>query len=96
MRITVVVIAVGLTLMIITALRPLRERYHNLWEYTHRSVGWFSLFSLVVHVVAKAATAKPIAIFETPLPYLTIICLISVFYIWFTVPSQHYQGEALP
>jgi hypothetical protein len=85
MRITVVVIAVGLMLMIITALRPIRERHHNLWEYTHRFVGWFSLFSLVLHVVAKAATAQPGAIFLTPLPYLTLVCLISVFYVWFTV-----------
>jgi hypothetical protein len=80
------ILAVCLFIMIVTALRPIRERYHNLWEYTHRFVGWFSLFVLVVHLIAKASTQPaPLAIFKGPLPYLTIICFIGVFYVWFTV-----------
>jgi len=84
--ITVALLALCLFLMIVTALRPIRERYHNVWEYTHRFVGWFSLVILVIHVSTKASMQSvPIAIFETPLPYLTIVCVVSVFYVWFTV-----------
>jgi hypothetical protein len=97
MRVTVIIIAAGLTLMVVTSLAPLRSRYHNVWEYTHRFVGWFSLVTLVVHILAKAATMNTVgAIFKTPLPYLTIICLASVFYVWFTarrVPVMTYSGH---
>ena len=85
MRVTIAILSIGLSIIILTAMRPIRERYHNLWEYTHRFLGWFTLLNLVLHVVAKAATSEPTAIFHTPLPYLTFVCLISVFYIWFTV-----------
>jgi hypothetical protein len=90
--VTVALLALCLFLMIVTALRPIRERYHNLWEYTHRFVGWFSLLVLVIHVSARASMqSAPIGIFETPLPYLTIACLVSVFYVWFTVRKVHVQ-----
>jgi hypothetical protein len=85
MRVTVLIIAVGLTFMVATSISPVRRRYHDTWEHIHRYVGWFSLLNLVLHVIAKGATATHWAIFYTPLPYLTIICLTSVFYIWFTV-----------
>jgi hypothetical protein len=87
MRTTVVIIAIALTLMIATALSPIRRRHHNLWEYVHRYVGWFSLVNLTLHVIANAATLppNPSAVFYTPLPYLTTVCLVSVFYVWFTV-----------
>ena len=90
--VTVAIIALCLLLMIVTALRPVRVRYHNVWEYTHRFVGWFSLAILVVHVVTKAFIQPvPLAIFSTPLPYLTFICLISVFYVWFTIRKVKVQ-----
>lgn len=98
MRITIVIMVAGLSVMILTALRPIRERYHNLWEYTHRFVGWFTLLNLVLHVIAKSATSRPATIFSTPLPYLTLVCLISVFYIWFTaqqVPVEASSGTGV-
>jgi hypothetical protein len=85
MRTTVVIIAIGLTLMIVTALPPIRARYHNVWENTHRFVGWLSLLALVLHVIAKAVTTNARETSRTPLPYLTLICIASVFYIWITV-----------
>ena len=83
---SVAMLALCLLLMIVTAIRPIRERFHNLWEYTHRFVGWFSLCILVLHVTIRAARqSNPEVFFNTPLPYLILACLISVFYVWFTV-----------
>ena len=83
---TALTLSLCLFMMISTAIRPIRERYHNLWEYTHRFVGWFSLFVLVLHVATKASIGpSPRLIFNTPLPYLITVCLVSVFYVWFTV-----------
>lgn len=93
--VTIALLAVCLFLIIITGLRPVRERYHNFWEYTHRFVGWFSLAILVIHVSAKATMQPvPLGIFETPLPYLTIVCIFSVFYVWFTVRKVKVEASA--
>src|SRR5579859_73148 len=88
-------LALGLFLMIIIAIRPIRVRFHNIWEYTHRFVGWFSLFVLLIHVATKASMqANPRALFNTPLPYLIIVCFISVFYVWFSVRKVRVRTEA--
>jgi hypothetical protein len=64
----------------------LRERYHDIWEYTHRFVGWFVVADLVTHLALKAFTlSNPRDLFRTILPYLAIVCIISIFYVWFTV-----------
>jgi hypothetical protein len=52
---TAVLLPVGIAVMIIFALRPLRERFHNAWEYTHRFVGWTLVADLVAHLGVKAA-----------------------------------------
>ncbi|KAG8707559.1 hypothetical protein FRC11_007337 [Ceratobasidium sp. 423] len=84
--ITAIILPVGITIIIFFALRPIRERFHNIWEYTHRYVGWAVVVDLVVHLGLKAATLDtPKQLFYTSLPYLTFACIISIFYIWFTV-----------
>ncbi|GAB1526586.1 hypothetical protein RhiTH_009754 [Rhizoctonia solani] len=84
--VTSIILPVGITVIIFFALRPLRERFHNAWEYTHRYVGWTVIADLVVHLGLKAATLDtPEQLFYTSLPYLTLACIISIFYIWFTV-----------
>ncbi|KAG9123086.1 hypothetical protein FRC07_000255 [Ceratobasidium sp. 392] len=81
---TALILPLGLTVIIGCALRPVRERYHNAWEYTHRYVGWFA--DLIIHLVIKALTlASPVQLFYTSLPYLTAISVVSIFYVWFTV-----------
>ncbi|KAG9105519.1 hypothetical protein FRC07_009219 [Ceratobasidium sp. 392] len=83
---TALILPLGLTVIIGFALRPIRERYHNAWEYTHRYVGWFVVADLIVHLIVKALTlASPIQLFYTSLPYLTAISVISILYVWFTV-----------
>ncbi|KAG8705410.1 hypothetical protein FRC09_002971 [Ceratobasidium sp. 395] len=83
---TALILPVGITVIIGFALRPIRERYHNAWEYTHRYVGWFVVADLIVHLVIKAFTlASPTELFYTSLPYFTAISVISIFYVWFTV-----------
>ncbi|KAF8748932.1 nitric oxide dioxygenase [Rhizoctonia solani] len=73
---------IRITVIIFFALRPLRERFHNAWEYTHRYVGWTVIADLVVHLGLKAATLDtPEQLFYTSLPYLTLACIISIFYI---------------
>ncbi|CAE6401777.1 unnamed protein product [Rhizoctonia solani] len=84
--VTATILPVGITIIILFALRPLRERFHNIWEYTHRYVGWTVVADLVVHLGLKAATLDtPKQLFYTSLPYLTLACLVSIVYIWFTV-----------
>ncbi|KEP49362.1 membrane protein [Rhizoctonia solani 123E] len=84
--VTATILPLGIIIIIIFALRPLRERFHNIWEYTHRYVGWTVVADLVVHLGLKAATLDtPKQLFYTSLPYLTLACLLSIFYIWFTV-----------
>ncbi|CAE6395245.1 unnamed protein product [Rhizoctonia solani] len=84
--VTATILPLGITIIITFALRPLRERFHNIWEYTHRYVGWTVVADLVVHLGLKAATLDtPKQLFYTSLPYLTLACLVSIFYIWFTV-----------
>ncbi|KAF8674235.1 nitric oxide dioxygenase [Rhizoctonia solani] len=86
MFITALILPLGIAVIITFALRPLRERYHNIWEYTHRFVGWFIVADLVAHLTLKAlALPNPRDLFHTALPYLTIACVISIFYVWFTV-----------
>ncbi|KAG8725025.1 hypothetical protein FRC09_009925 [Ceratobasidium sp. 395] len=83
---TALILPVGITVIIGFALRPIRERYHNTWEYTHRYVGWFIVADLIVHLVIKAFTlASPTELFYTSLPYFTAISVVSIFYVWFTV-----------
>ncbi|KAG8741926.1 hypothetical protein FRC10_002291 [Ceratobasidium sp. 414] len=83
---TALIMPLGIALILTFALRPLRERYHNLWEYTHRFVGWFVIADLVAHLVLRAFTLpSPHDLFRTALPYLTIACIVSIFYVWFTV-----------
>lgn len=83
---TALILPLGITIIIVFALRPLRERFHNAWEYTHRYVGWFVVADLVAHLAIKSVTlADPIQMLYTSLPYLTLVCIISIFYIWFTV-----------
>ncbi|QRW04222.1 hypothetical protein RhiLY_03221 [Ceratobasidium sp. AG-Ba] len=83
---TALILPIGISVIITFALRPLRERYHNLWEYTHRFVGWFVIGDLVAHLAIRAFTLpNPHDLFRTALPYLTIACIISIFYVWFTV-----------
>ncbi|KAB5590993.1 membrane protein [Ceratobasidium theobromae] len=84
--ITALVLPLGISVIITFALRPLRERFHNIWEFTHRFVGWFVVADLVAHLVLKACTlSAPRDLFRTTLPYLTIVCIFSIFYVWFTV-----------
>ncbi|CAE6439562.1 unnamed protein product [Rhizoctonia solani] len=84
--ITSIILPVGITVIILFALRPLRERFHNAWEYTHRYVGWTVIADLIIHLGLKAATLDaPEQLFYTSLPYLTLSCIISIFYIWLTV-----------
>jgi hypothetical protein len=102
--VTALLLPVGIVAMIFFALRPLRERFHNAWEYTHRFVGWGLVLDLVAHLGVKAATLPkgmlnfditfnnllmcyPLArdLFHTALPYLVIVIVISIFYVWFTV-----------
>lgn len=93
--ITALVLPLGITIIIVFALRPLRERFHNAWEYTHRYVGWFVVADLVAHLGIKAATlATPSELFYTSLPYLTLACVISIFYIWFTVRRARVSIQA--
>ncbi|KAG8741087.1 hypothetical protein FRC10_003327 [Ceratobasidium sp. 414] len=83
---TALILPVGLTVLIGFSLRPIRERYHNAWEYTHRYVGWFVIADLVIHLSLKSCTlSSPLDLFNTSLPYFAIISTTSVFYIWFTV-----------
>ncbi|CAE6446353.1 unnamed protein product [Rhizoctonia solani] len=83
---TALILPLGISVIITFALRPLRERYHNVWEYTHRFVGWFVVADLVAHLGLKACSLpNPHDLFRTALPYLTIACIISIFYVWFTV-----------
>ncbi|KAG9078361.1 hypothetical protein FS749_009602 [Ceratobasidium sp. UAMH 11750] len=83
---TALILPLGLTVIIGFALRPIRERYHNAWEYTHRYVGWFVVADLVIHLSLKSCTlASPLDLFNTSLPYFTAISMTSIFYIWFTV-----------
>ncbi|KAG9126456.1 hypothetical protein FRC07_003350 [Ceratobasidium sp. 392] len=83
---TALIMSLGIAVIITFALRPLRERYHNLWEYTHRFVGWFVIADLVAHLTLRAFTLpNPHDLFRTALPYLTIACIVSIFYVWFTV-----------
>lgn len=84
--ITALVLPLGISVIITFALRPLRERFHNVWEFTHRFVGWFVVADLVAHLFLKACTlSAPRDLFRTALPYLTIVCIFSIFYVWFTV-----------
>ncbi|KAH7335747.1 hypothetical protein B0J17DRAFT_53063 [Rhizoctonia solani] len=93
--ITATILPVGITIIILFALRPLRERFHNIWEYTHRYVGWTVVADLVVHLGLKAATLDaPTQLFYTSLPYLTLTCIISIFYIWFTVRHAEISIQA--
>ncbi|CAE6440166.1 unnamed protein product [Rhizoctonia solani] len=83
---TAILLPVGVGILIIFALRPLRERFHNLWEYTHRFVGWTLVADLVAHLGVKAALLpKARYLFYTALPYFVIVIVISIFYVWFTV-----------
>ncbi|KAG8712901.1 hypothetical protein FRC08_013951 [Ceratobasidium sp. 394] len=85
--VTALLLPIGITIMIVFALRPLRERFHNAWEYTHRFVGWALVFDLIAHLGVRAATlpkARDLFI-HGALPYLTIVITISIFYVWFTV-----------
>ncbi|KDN34441.1 hypothetical protein RSAG8_12473, partial [Rhizoctonia solani AG-8 WAC10335] len=93
--ITAAILPAGITIIILFALRPLRERFHNIWEYTHRYVGWIVVADLVVHLGIKAATLDaPKQLFNTSLPYLTLACIISIFYIWFTVRHAEISIQA--
>ncbi|CEL62201.1 hypothetical protein RSOLAG1IB_10283 [Rhizoctonia solani AG-1 IB] len=93
--ITSIVLPVGITVIIIFALRPLRERFHDAWEYTHRYVGWTVIVDLIVHLGLKAATLDaPEQLFYTSLPYLTLACVVSIFYIWFTVRRAEISIQA--
>ncbi|CAE6459362.1 unnamed protein product [Rhizoctonia solani] len=86
---TAVLLPVGIAVMIIFALRPLRERFHNAWEYTHRFVGWTLVADLVAHLGVKAALLpKARDLFRTALPYFVIVIVISIFYVWFTVTKS--------
>ncbi|CAE6450915.1 unnamed protein product [Rhizoctonia solani] len=93
--ITSIILPVGITVIIIFALRPLRERFHDAWEYTHRYVGWTVIVDLIVHLGLKAATLDaPEQLFYTSLPYLTLACVVSIFYIWFTVRRAEISIQA--
>ncbi|QRV76952.1 nonribosomal peptide synthetase [Ceratobasidium sp. AG-Ba] len=85
--VTALLLPIGIVVMMFFALRPLRERFHNAWEYTHRFVGWALVLDLIAHLGVKAATlpkARDLFI-HGALPYLTIVITISIFYVWFTV-----------
>ncbi|KAF8599507.1 hypothetical protein BDV93DRAFT_546855 [Ceratobasidium sp. AG-I] len=85
----------GTFLIILFALRPLRDRFHNVWEYTHRFLGWFVLFDLVAHLALVAASSSTaVNLLKTSLPYLTALCIISVFYVWFTVRRPNVTIQA--
>ncbi|CAE7200245.1 unnamed protein product [Rhizoctonia solani] len=93
--VTATILPVGITIIILFALRPLRERFHNIWEYTHRYVGWAVVADLVIHLGLKAATLDtPKQLFYTSLPYLTLACITSIFYIWFTVRRAEISIQA--
>ncbi|CAE6409015.1 unnamed protein product [Rhizoctonia solani] len=93
--ITATILPLGITIIILFALRPLRERFHNIWEYTHRYVGWTVIVDLIIHLGLKAATLDaPKQLFYTSLPYLTLACFISIFYIWLTVRRANVSIQA--
>ncbi|KAJ1300378.1 hypothetical protein OPQ81_005197 [Rhizoctonia solani] len=93
--ITAIILPLGIAVIIVFALRPLRERFHNIWEYTHRFVGWTVVADLVAHLGVKAATLEsPKQLFYTSLPYLTLVCITSIFYIWFTVRHAEISIQA--
>ncbi|KAF8603150.1 hypothetical protein BDV93DRAFT_508648 [Ceratobasidium sp. AG-I] len=87
--VTALLLPIGITVMIFFALRPLRERYHNAYEYTHRFVGWTLVADLIAHLGVKAATLpKARYLFYNGLPYLVMAITISIFYVWFTVTKS--------
>jgi len=87
--VTALLLPVGITVMIFFALRPLRERWHNAYEYTHRFVGWALVADLIAHLGVKAATLpKARYLFYNGLPYLVMAITISIFYVWFTVTKS--------
>lgn len=93
--ITATILPLGITIIILFALRPLRERFHNIWEYTHRYVGWTVIADLIIHLGLKAATLDaPEQLFYTSLPYLTFACFISIFYIWLAVRRANVSIQA--
>ena len=56
---------IGATLLLLLAfvallaIRPVREKWHNLFEYSHRYLGWTALIVLWVDLILKAAGSEP-------------------------------------
>lgn len=77
--------------IIITALPPFRERFHNFFEQAHRYMGWFSLCVLVVYqirlqfLIAFNETDPLIYFLTEPIILMIVVIIFSIFLPWINV-----------
>lgn len=86
-----------LLLIILTALGPVRARYHNLFERTHRFAGW-SVLALFWAQTAVLALEAGVPLIETPGAWVIALLTLSIVSPWLTLrrvpvtvekPSDH-------
>jgi hypothetical protein len=75
--------------MILPALAPIRSRWHNLFEATHRFCGWAVIFSLIAHLCVLHARPQglPARNFQVvwAVSGMTIALVVMIFYHWFLI-----------
>eukprot|EP01094_Clydonella_sp_ATCC50884_P028990 TRINITY_DN8902_c0_g1_i1.p1 TRINITY_DN8902_c0_g1~~TRINITY_DN8902_c0_g1_i1.p1 ORF type:complete len:499 (+),score=150.33 TRINITY_DN8902_c0_g1_i1:209-1705(+) len=74
-----------LACMVLSALPPLRERLHNVFELLHRFAGWSAVAMLLVHVIVASPLTSLRSVVLTPHFALSLCIAVSVFYVWFLV-----------
>ncbi|HEY9663836.1 MAG TPA: hypothetical protein V6C65_35760 [Allocoleopsis sp.] len=76
--------------IILTALPPFREKFHNTFERVHRYIGWLCLAILtlhitVLHLININQTHSIVLMLFDPVFIMVIVIIISVFLPWLTV-----------
>lgn len=77
-----------LTIIVILALPPLREKFHNSFEVSHRFLGWFVLAlvwahtTLLINDFKRPTQSLSIAFLSSVVPYLLFILTMSIASPW--------------
>lgn len=83
-------LAILLLAIILTAIPPFRERFHNSFEKIHRYAGWSCLAGVILYLTLSQflATANQIPTLEyflNPIFLMLILIIFSIFLPWLTV-----------
>jgi len=82
--VTEAIILCMLVIMIVLALPPVRTYLHNVFEFSHRYVGWSLLALLIVHVFTRNVPSGIGNIYKDPSLYMAFMLVVLVASPWFS------------